>query len=227
MRSGTGSTRSPGRCLATPGTAAGGTCGVGGAGHRRVRGDGARGQAVGGQGRGEAPCDAPHGRKADHAHRPGAVRATQIAVRGAQRPDQGDPRLPAVRRAGNGTWCVRRRTSGGCNRFRRDECALPSAGRDRNHPHRGTRRTFRILPRAPPAIAHFRCPGPRARPRIGSGPSIRSRSQAIFPRRRLLSSGLRHPMQPAVRPRPAAEPADSAGLRWRGPAGMRWRPTAR
>ena len=73
---------------------------------------GARGQTVGGQGRGEASGDAPHGRKAGHAHGPETVRATQMAVRGAQRLDQGGARLPAVQCAGpgqgrgNGTWYV-------------------------------------------------------------------------------------------------------------------------
>ena len=79
-----------------------GSVGVGGAGHRRVRGDGARGQTVCGQGCGEAPGDAPHGRKAGHAHGPETVCATQMAVRGTQRLDQGGARLPAVQRAGLG-----------------------------------------------------------------------------------------------------------------------------
>ena len=58
--------------------------------------DDARGQAGGGQGREEAPGDAPDGREAGHAHGPGAVRATQVAVRGAQWLDQGSARIPAV-----------------------------------------------------------------------------------------------------------------------------------
>ena len=84
-------------------------------------------------------------------------------------------RGPAKAR-GNGTRCVRRSISGGCNRFRQCEGARPPAGWGRNHPHRGTRRPFRTLPRTLPAVAHFRRPDPRVRPRIGSGRLVRSRS---------------------------------------------------
>ena len=67
-------------------------------GDRRVRGAGTRGQAGGGQGREDAPGDAPDGPEAGHGHGPGAVRATQVAVRSAQWLDQGGPGIPAIQR---------------------------------------------------------------------------------------------------------------------------------
>ena len=62
----------------------------------------------------------------------------------------------------------------------------PAFGISSYNPYRRTRRLLRTLPRTPPVIAHFRCLDPRLRPRIASGPFIRSRSRANFLRRRLL-----------------------------------------
>ena len=83
---------------------------------------GREGKRVGGQGREDAPGDAPDGREAGHPHGSGAVRATQVAVRGAQWLDQCLPPNGSIggkcsdsggsacgvwpRRGGNGTWCV-------------------------------------------------------------------------------------------------------------------------
>ena len=133
---------------------------------RGIDGYVARGQVVGGQGRGEAPCNARHGRETDHARRPGAVRATQMAIRGAQRPDQGGPRLPAVQYAGSGEGAgecdlvclapdIRR-----CNRFRQCECARPPAGWGRNHPYRKARRNFPTLPYPCPPLRTSDVPAP-------------------------------------------------------------------
>ena len=58
----------------------------------------------------------------------------------------------------------------------------------RNHPHRACCRTLQTCLRLLLAIAPLLCPGARAHHRIESDPSIRSRSCAIFLRRRLLGS---------------------------------------
>ena len=129
---------------------------------RGIDGDvatGREGRRSGGQGRGEAPCDTPHGRKAGHTRGPGAVCATQTAVRGAQRLDQGGPRLPAVRHL----------ISIDYNLLRWDECAHLPAGWGQNHPYRGLCRTFRTLRGPCPPLRTFGVPVPVPVP--ASGPS--------------------------------------------------------
>ena len=106
------STRSPRRCLPTPGTAMSGTCrsskrGVS-TGMWRRGGRGKRRRAA----TRHAPGDAPMVEKLATPAGLGAVRATQVAVRSAQWLDQGSPgfRRFSVRglnkARGEWTWCV-------------------------------------------------------------------------------------------------------------------------
>ena len=77
----------------------GGSRQVGGARGGRLRGPGPGGPARGGGGRGEASGEGAHGGETVDARGTGAIRATQMAVGGADRMDQGGAGFPAVQRA--------------------------------------------------------------------------------------------------------------------------------
>ena len=77
----------------------GGSRQVGGARGGRLRGPGPGGPARGVGGRGEASGEGAHGGETVDARGTGAIRATQMAVGGADRMDQGGAGFPAVQRA--------------------------------------------------------------------------------------------------------------------------------
>ena len=153
--------------------------------------------AGGGQGREDAPGDASHGREAGHASGPGAARATQVAIRSAQSPGQGDPGIPVswtpspwtkrtipVRSACAGIRTADRRC--GAEGLRIDDAGrTPASRRDAplpEHPHRWTRRVSEGRRRRSTSASARAVSGRARRARCGS-PGARLRGPARSPGR--------------------------------------------
>ena len=142
---------------------------------------------LGEQGCEDAPGDASHGREAGHADGPGALRATRVAVRGAQWLGQGGPWIPAIQRAGSGQGA--RGMGLGVSGVERQAVATAAGGvRARLAGEIGSESsTSGVLPDASDPLAcparhcALRCPGAPAHPGSDSDPSIRLRVLSYLP----------------------------------------------